>query len=221
VSPEGEIMGTIDMDIIPHDDNGNEFDEIPELPSELIGQKLLYKVKIINIKNIPKNFSANLKVEYQSFYDHSISSTKVYNQKAEFYKCANEKNNIEINEEFEHKIDFLTKEDIDYLENENMCLKIYASEQIEKKGKISVEEILKNIKDEEEVRPSPKKIENINKYDDINNYHNHNNNLIKEWDIVNKNDMDNKIENNYPNQKKADSKSVAPVKKKKKGCCIF
>ena len=58
------------------------FDEIPELPSELIGQKLLYKVKIINIKNIPKNFSANLKVEYQSFYDHSISSTKIYNQKA-------------------------------------------------------------------------------------------------------------------------------------------
>ena len=217
MSPEGEIMGTIDMDVIPHDDNGNEFDEIPELPSELIGQKLLYKVKIINIKNIPKNFSANLKVEYQSFYDHSISSTKVYNQKAEFYKCAKEKNNIEINEEFEHKIDFLTKEDIDYLENENMCLKIYASEQIEKKGKISVEEILKNIKEEEELHSSPKKIEN----NIINNNHNHNNNLIKDWDIINNNDMNKKVDNNYPNQNKTDSKSVAPVKKKKKGCCIF
>ena len=28
------------------------------------------------------------------------------------------------------------KEDIDYLENEKLCFKIYASEQIEKKGKI-------------------------------------------------------------------------------------
>ena len=91
MSPERETTGAMDMDVIPHDDNGNEFDEIPKLPSELIGQKLLYKVKIINIKNIPKNFSANLKVEYQSFYGHSISSTKVYNQKAEFYKWAKEK----------------------------------------------------------------------------------------------------------------------------------
>ena len=158
ISPEGDIMGTIDIDVIPHDDKGNEFDEIPELPSELIGQKLTYKVKIIYIQNIPKNFSANLKVEYKTFYDHSISSTKIYNQKAEFNKCINEKNNIVINEEFEHKIDFLTKEDIEYLENENMCLKIYATEQIEKKGRVSMEEVLKNIKEEEELhQPTPKK----------------------------------------------------------------
>ena len=98
-----------------------------------------------------------------------------------------------------------------------MCLKIYASEQIEKKGKISVEEILKNIKEEEELHPSPKKIEN----NIINNNHNHNNNLIKDWDIINNNDMNKKVDNNYPNQNKTDSKSVAPVKKKKKGCCIF
>ena len=60
ISPEGDIMGSIDVDIIPHDDKGKEFEEVPEIPSELIGQKLLYKVKIIDIKNIPKNFSANL-----------------------------------------------------------------------------------------------------------------------------------------------------------------
>ena len=217
ISPEGEIMGSIDMDIVPHDDKGNEFDEIPELPSELIGQKLSYKVKIIYIQNIPKNFSANLKVEYQSFYDHSISSTKIYNQKAEFNKCANEKNNIDINEEFEHKIDFLTKEDIDYLENENMCLKIYATEQIEKKGRVSMEEILKSIKDEEELhQPTPKKNGNTNINNNANNTNiNNNNNVIKDWNIAEK-----KVENTYPNQNKNDTK-VEPNKKKKRGCVIF
>jgi len=218
ISPEGDIMGTIDIDVIPHDDKGNEFDEIPELPSELIGQKLTYKVKIIYIQNIPKNFSANLKVEYKTFYDHSISSTKIYNQKAEFNKCINEKNNIVINEEFEHKIDFLTKEDIEYLENENMCLKIYATEQIEKKGRVSMEEVLKNIKEEEELhQPTPKKNGNIN----INNNKiNDNKNLIKDWNVVDKNELDKNAQNNNPNQNKIDANGN-PNKKKKKGCVIF
>ena len=219
ISPEGDIMGTIDIDVIPHDDKGNEFDEIPELPSELIGQKLTYKVKIIYIQNIPKNFSANLKVEYKTFYDHSISSTKIYNQKAEFNKCINEKNNIVINEEFEHKIDFLTKEDIEYLENENMCLKIYATEQIEKKGRVSMEEVLKNIKEEEELhQPTPKKNGNIN----INNNNkiNVNNTLIKDWNVVDKNELDKNAQNNNPNQNKIDANGK-PNKKKKKGCVIF
>jgi len=219
ISPEGDIMGTIDIDVIPHDDKGNEFDEIPELPSELIGQKLTYKVKIIYIQNIPKNFSANLKVEYKTFYDHSISSTKIYNQKAEFNKCINEKNNIVINEEFEHKIDFLTKEDIEYLENENMCLKIYATEQIEKKGRVSMEEVLKNIKEEEELhQPTPKKNGNIN----INNNNkiNVNNTLIKDWNVVDKNELDKNAQNNNPNQNNIDANGK-PNKKKKKGCVIF
>ena len=212
LSQEGEVMGTMDMDIIPHDDSGNEFDEIPELPSELIGQKLLYKVKIIKIENIPKNFSANLKVEYKSFYDHSIISTKIYNPKAEFNNCLNEKNNVDINEEFEHKIDFLTKEDIDYLENEKLCFKIYASEQIEKRGKTSIEEILRNIKDEEE--------EEFKEEPKINN--NGNNIIMKDWDIVTRNDMNNKNNNNNDTDKTNNSSKGIPGKKnKKKGCNIF
>ena len=215
LSPEGELMGTLDMDIIPHDDNGNEFDEVPEIPSELIGQKLLYKVKIYNIKNIPKNFSANLKVEYQSFYDHSIISTKTYNKNAEFNNNINEKNNIEINEEFEHKIDFLTKEDIDYLENENICLKIYASEQIEKKGKTPIEEILKNIKEEEEYQQ-------INKMNNGNgsNGNNGNNLMLNDWNVVYRDDLKNMNKDNKNDDKNKDN-NPTDKKGKKKGCNIF
>ena len=214
ISPEGDIMGSIDVDVIPHDDKGKEFEEIPEIPNELIGQKLLYKVRIIDIKNIPKNFSANLKVEYQSFYDHSIISTKIYNEKAEFNKCINEKINIEINEEFEHKIDFLTKEDIDYLENEKLCFKIYASEQIEKKGKTPIEEILKNIKEDDDLKQKP-----------TNNNNGIKNKEMSDWNIVSKDDVGKKIQNNNQNNLNNNTNNtngnINNRKGKKRGCNIF
>lgn len=152
VSPNGNIVGKIEVDIIPHDENGNEYDEVPETPSELIGQSLLYKVVILNIKNLAKNFSNNVTVEYQCFYDHSIIKTKTYNplnEKVDDTLTTNntdslENNNnsnsgeegkvdIDINESFEHKIDYLTKEDIDFLENDKVCFKIYATEKVEKR----------------------------------------------------------------------------------------
>ena len=90
VSPNGDVVGKIEVDIIPHDENGEEFDEVPEVPTELIGQTLLYKVVIMNLQNINKNFSYDLHVEYQCFYDHSIIKTKVYNQ----LSGNDEKNNL-------------------------------------------------------------------------------------------------------------------------------
>ena len=220
ISPEGDIMGSIDVDIIPHDDKGKEFEEVPEIPSELIGQKLLYKVKIIDIKNIPKNFSANLKVEYQSFYDHSIISTKIYNEKAEFNKCKDEKTNIEINEEFEHKIDFLTNEDIYYLENEKLCFKIYASEQIEKKGKTPIEEILKNIKEDDDLKQKLPVNINISKNNGLENKDILDLNIIYKDDknLKNKN---NNNQNNLNNNINNTGGNAHNRKGKKRGCSIF
>ena len=220
ISPEGDIMGSIDVDIIPHDDKGKEFEEVPEIPSELIGQKLLYKVKIIDIKNIPKNFSANLKVEYQSFYDHSIISTKIYNEKVEFNKCKDEKANIEINEEFEHKIDFLTNEDIYYLENEKLCFKIYASEQIEKKGKTPIEEILKNIKEDDDLKQKMPVNINISKNNGLENKD------ILDWNIIYKDDKNlknknNNNQNNLNNNINNTGGNAHNRKGKKRGCSIF
>ena len=152
ISPGGEIMGDIVLDVIPHDENGNEYDEVPETPFELIGQSLLYKVSIIRIKNLRQNFCKNLYVEYQSFYDHSVNQTKIYNKEGE-----EKKTDLKINECFEHKIDYLTKDDIEIFEKEKLCFKIYANEEVEKKGKTPIEEILGKDKDEE--LPEPK--ENI------------------------------------------------------------
>ena len=130
----GKLMGYIEIDIIPHDINNFEFDEVPENPNELIGQSLYYKVVIHNVKKLPNNFCKNLRIEYQSFYDKTINYTKIYNQNE------NKKTEFDIEEEFEHKIDYLYKEDIEYLEKENVKFKIYAYEDVEKKGRIKVEE---------------------------------------------------------------------------------
>ena len=129
ISPQGDTVGQIDVDIITLDENDNEFEEVPESPSELIGQSLAFKVLIIGVKNLPKNFCRNLKVEYQTFYDKKINSTKIYNE--------NDSNLTEfkIGEKIEHKIDYLTKEDIEYLEKEKLRFEVYAFEEVEKKGK--------------------------------------------------------------------------------------
>ena len=177
LSPSGDIIGQLVIDIIPHDEEGNEYDEVPEFPTDLIGQKLFFKIKIYEIKNFKKNMCANLHIEYQYFYDHSIVKSKIYNQKEIYNNFCNDKCDIDINEEFEHKIDFLTKEDINFLENEQICFKIYGKEQIEKKGKTPIEDILKNIKEEEY-----NNIENNKNNNDINIKNN--DEMLNNWKVV-------------------------------------
>ena len=79
-SVNGDIMGTLSVDVIPHDEDGNEFDAIPEYPSDLIGQPLNFSVYIKECKDLPEKFCKNLQVEYTSFHDNVVYKTKTYNQ---------------------------------------------------------------------------------------------------------------------------------------------
>ena len=181
ISPDGKIMGQLDVDIIPHDENDNEYDEVPESPSELIGQSICFKVCIIGVKNLPVNFCRNLKVEYQTFYDKQVNYTKLYNE---------DNSNLtefKIGEEIEHRIDYITKEDVEFLEKEKLCFKVYAYEDVEKKGKADVDEVLKIDKEieqqlEEPAEVIPKNIKNMsdnfNNNNKINVQNNNNNNRV-------------------------------------------
>ena len=202
LSPDGNVMGKLEMDIIPHNENGQEFEDVPDIPSELIGQSLFYKINLIKIIGIPKNFSSNLKIEYQCFYDHSIMETKIFNENQENNNFVNEVTDVELNVNFEHKIDFLTKEDIDFLENDRVCFKIYASEQIEKKGKTPIEEILKIINKEAEEEEQ-----------EIKNNNNENNNNIN-------NDLG-EVDNNNENNNEDNQGKTKKSKKHKKECLIY
>ena len=212
ISPTGNVMGQLDVDIIPHDENDNEYDEVPESPSELIGQSLAFKIVINKAKNLTPNFCRNLKVEYQTFYDRQINYTKLYNEE--------DSNLTEFNigEEFEHKIDYLTKEDVDFLEKEKICFKVYAYEDVEKKGRIGIDDILKIDKEEQELNEPteeiPKEIKTLN---DNYNGENKNNDKI----INNKYGYSNNQQNlNNINIKK--NKNQNPKGKgKDKDCLIF
>ena len=188
ISPDGETMGQLEVDIIPHDENENEYDEVPESPSELIGQSLMFKVSIIGVKNLPVNFCRNLKVEYQTFYDRQINYTKLYNE--------NDSNLTEfkIGEEIEHKIDYLTKEDVDYLEKEKLCFKVYAFEDVEKKGRQSIDDVLKIDKVVDEQLDEP--AEDIQKTGSINDNINNNNIIINNANNMNMNNNINNMNNN-------------------------
>jgi hypothetical protein len=231
VSPNGNVVGKIEVDIIPHDENGNEYDEVPEVPSELIGQSLLYKVVIMNLKNLSKNFCNNIRVEYQSFYDHSIITTKVYNpfnEKNDETVATNntdslENNNnsgedgkveIEINETFEHKIDYLTKEDIDFLENDKVCFKIYASERVEKKGKTPIEEVLNAVKEHEDLKEPE---EEIKAGEDNKNKINGEQNGAKKEDDEPVDEMKNNKDKDKNKDKGKDNKKGTKDNDKKKG----
>ena len=176
ISPNGTVMGQLDVDIIPHDENDNEYDEVPESPSELIGQSLCFKVSIMGVKNLPHNFCRNLKVEYQTFYDRQVNYTKLYNE--------NDSNLTEfkIGEEIEHKIDYLTKEDVDFLEKEKLCFKVYAYEDVEKLGKTGIDDVLKIDKemekqlDDEPTEEIPKNVKSVNDNFNYNNKVQENNN---------------------------------------------
>ena len=223
ISLNGIVMGQLDVDIIPHDENDNEYDEVPESPSELIGQSLSFKVSIIGVKNLPKNFCRNLKVEYQTFYDRQINYTKLYNE--------NDSNLTEfkIEEEIEHKIDYLTKEDVEILENEKLCFKVYAFEDVEKKGKSGVDDILKIDKEIEQQMEEPTEeiSKNVNNINEINNNNANNNiNIINIEHNRNKNKYG--YSNNQQNLNKISARNprMQQLEKNHKGkndkdCAIF
>ena len=216
----GKFMGSVTIDIIPHDENNNEFDEVPESPNELIGQNLFYKVVISHIKNLPSNFCTNLRIEYQSFYDRSVNYTKIYNQNE------NKMTEFDIGEEFEHKIDYMTKEDVEFLEKENVKFKIYAHEKVEKKGKIKIEENKieknnrcenkneKNINNNNYVNDEPDEpVEYIKKDEKIKELNKNNSNNI------NKDNKSNK--NNNINRGRSGSQKFRKLNKLAKEECII
>jgi len=140
ISVNGETEGTITIDVIPVDEKGNLFEEIPEKPMDLIGQNLYYYVHIKEIRDLPENFCKGVQVEYTSFNDNYTYKTKIYNEDGK-------ETSFPIDEKFDHKLIYLGEEDINFFLKDKICFKIYAYEEIEKrekKGTPNRDEILKS-----------------------------------------------------------------------------
>jgi hypothetical protein len=140
ISVTGSTEGSIVIDVVPINDKGELYEEIPENPMDLVGKNFKYYVHIKEVKDLPEQFCMNFQVEYISFTDNNNYKTKIYNEEGR-------ENSFLIDEKFEHNISFLTEEDINFFLKDKICFKIYAIEKIEKKGKKGVpkkEEIIKN-----------------------------------------------------------------------------
>jgi len=131
ISPNGNKIASLEIDIIPTDEEGKILDkDPPDDPMELIGNPLNYKVFIKDAKDLFENFCKDVFVEYTSFYDSGIYRTKVVNGK--------NKNPI-FNEYFENRIDYLTKDEIELLMKGKMEFRVFSYEEVVKKGKTLLE----------------------------------------------------------------------------------
>ena len=136
----GELQGTITIDVVPTDKEGNLFKDIPKDPNELIGQSLNFYVYIKEVNDLPENFCKCLQVEYTSFIDNNNYKTNEYNEDGK-------NNSFTIDEKFQHEMNYMTEEDITALRNDKICFKIYAFEILAKKerGPLPTKEnIIKN-----------------------------------------------------------------------------
>ena len=128
ISVDGDNLGSLTVDVIPVDEKGNLFDEIPEDPFDLVGENFKFIVDIIEVKDLPEYFCKGFQVEYTSFSDNKNYKTKKYNEEGK-------ENSFIIGEKFEHEINYLTEEDIEFFLKDKICFKIYAYETVEIKGK--------------------------------------------------------------------------------------
>ena len=126
IAVNGDLQGTIVIDVVPTDREGNVFKDIPKDPNELIGQSLNFYVHIKECNDLPENFCKCLQVEYTSFIDNNNYKTKVYNEQGD-------NRSFPIDEKFQHEMNYITEEDISYLRNDKICFKIYAFEILQKK----------------------------------------------------------------------------------------
>ena len=60
--------------------------------------------------------------------DNNNYKTKVYNEEGD-------KRSFQIDEKFQHEMNYMTEEDINYLRNDKICFKVYAFENLPKKEK--------------------------------------------------------------------------------------
>ena len=140
IAVNGDLQGTIVIDVIPTNKEGKEFKDIPKDPNELKGQNLNFYIHIKECNDLPDNFCKCLQVEYNSFIDNINYKTKIYNEEGD-------KRSFTIDEKFQHEINYMSEEDISYLRNDKICFKIYAFETLQKKGRKPVpnkETIVKN-----------------------------------------------------------------------------
>ena len=70
ISVNGDSEGNIIIDVVPINEKGELYEEIPENPKDLVGQNFKYYVHIKEVKDLPEHFCQNLQVEYTSFADN-------------------------------------------------------------------------------------------------------------------------------------------------------
>ena len=108
ISINGEVEGALIIDVVPIEENGNEFNEVSQNLMGLVGIKftifmcIFKKIRIYNLN-------------YKS---------KIYNEDGK-------ETSFNIDEKFNHNINHLNEENINFFMKNKICFKVYAYETVE------------------------------------------------------------------------------------------
>mmetsp|Transcript_47391 Transcript_47391/g.122601 ORF Transcript_47391/g.122601 Transcript_47391/m.122601 type:complete len:1100 (-) Transcript_47391:1232-4531(-) len=110
----GKQEGELRVEIYPVDDNGEEYDEPPNGLEEWIGKPINFDFKLIYGKGLTEKYANNVSVEFQFFNEPVIELDPIPGKKP----------NPEFNFRRLFKIEKITKELVDYLQNDAMTFKV-------------------------------------------------------------------------------------------------
>uniref|UniRef100_A0A7S3FVJ3 Kinesin-like KIF1-type domain-containing protein n=1 Tax=Strombidium rassoulzadegani TaxID=1082188 RepID=A0A7S3FVJ3_9SPIT len=129
VTTTNEINGQLHINVVPCEENGNEEldeDMLPEDPMEMLDRPLDFKVKISHISGLPEDFCTNIFCEYKFYIYEDVYRTPV---------CEGRNLSPQFDFVQQHHFDPITKQMVQYLQDDKLTVKIYGNQNLNKKGK--------------------------------------------------------------------------------------
>ena len=132
-------MGRLDVNVIPVDEDGESElpeEKVPEEPTDLIGQRIDFIVKINKAIELPDNFCKDVFCEYTFFLsEEKFSTTQIIGKDT----------NPQFDYRQHHTVEYCSENFVEYLKNDSvsflvylifqLCIKIYGYPDLQKNQK--------------------------------------------------------------------------------------
>ncbi len=119
ISPTSQVIGRLDINIVPVDQDGESDipdDLIPDSPQELIGQRMDFIVQIQKATELPPDFCKDVFCEYTFFIGEEKYTT---------IQVKGKNQNPEFNYRFHHTVEYCSENFIQYLQKESVSSLLY------------------------------------------------------------------------------------------------
>ena len=135
-----ENHGSLDINVIPVDAEGNEDiaeDDLPEQPEDLMDRRMDFVINIIKASNLPSNFCKDVFVQYQIYLEETKYQTDVVSGK---------NREPQFNYRRQHTQTVVTENFLKYIKNEVMAFKVFGYPDVKKENPLEGQASKKKMK---------------------------------------------------------------------------